>query len=200
MKERISIFSNSKTNHFFSQLCFEYELIFKKFNEISFSKKNSTMSIVFLSNDKDLNSFNFNDLNEYYLVITSIEINKLNLNNKFKLVSAPITIKVLKNEIRNILQNINIKFHDICITNEKLTNVKNNIFCYLTSIEKDILEHLIKEKETQKSVIKENILKIKSNLETNSLESHLTRIRKKMNTVKTSIKIKSKNDKLYIIS
>ena len=33
---------------------------------------------------------------------------------------------------------------------------------------------------TQK-FIRENILKIKSNVETNSLESHLTRIRKKMN-------------------
>ena len=44
----------------------------------------------------------------------------------------------------------------------------------------------------------ENILNIKSNIETNSLESHLSRIRKKMNTIKTKVKIQTKNEKLLI--
>ena len=39
---------------------------------------------------------------------------------------------------------------------------------------------------------------IKSNVETNSLESHLTRIRKKMNKVKTDVQIRSKNERLLI--
>ncbi len=200
MKEKINIFSNNKINNFFSQLCFEYELIFKKFNEINYSSKNINMSIIFLSNDKDFNLINFNDLNEHYLVITRTKDIKSNPNNKFKSIRAPIKNDALKNEIKNLLQNIKIQFHDICITNEKLTNVKSNFSCYLTSIENEILKHLIKEGETHKNIIKENILNIKSNLETNSLESHLTRIRKKMNKVNTSIKIKSKGDKLYIIS
>ena len=49
-----------------------------------------------------------------------------------------------------------------------------------------------------KNFIKENILNIKSNIETNSLESHLSRIRKKMNTIKTKVKIQTKNEKLLI--
>jgi len=60
------------------------------------------------------------------------------------------------------------------------------------------LTHLIRKKETSKNFIKENILNIKSNIETNSLESHLSRIRKKMNTIKTKVKIQTKNEKLLI--
>ena len=75
---------------------------------------------------------------------------------------------------------------------------RNNLFCYLTSLEVEILIYLIIEKETTKNFIKENILNIKANIETNSLESHLTRIRKKMNQINTSVKIQSKNDRLII--
>ena len=46
----------------------------------------------------------------------------------------------------------------------------------------------------------EIILKIKSNVETNSLESHLTRIRKKMNEIEITAKILTKNEKLLITS
>ena len=67
-----------------------------------------------------------------------------------------------------------------------------------TKIELEILTHLIRKKETSKNFIKENILNIKSNIETNSLESHLSRIRKKMNTIKTKVKIQTKNEKLLI--
>ena len=100
--------------------------------------------------------------------------------------------------IENFLQNLKIQFHDIFIKNEKMTNFKNNSFCYLTKVELEILSYLIREKETSKNFIKENILNIKSDIETNSLESHLTRIRKKMNKVKTSIKIQTKSEKLLI--
>ena len=40
---------------------------------------------------------------------------------------------------------------------------------------------------------------IKSNMETNSLESHLSRIRKKINTIKSKVKIQTKNEKLLIM-
>ena len=102
------------------------------------------------------------------------------------------------NHIQNFLQNIKVQFHDISIVSEKLINLKNNSFCYLTKAEIEILTHLIREKETNKKFIKENILKIKSNIETNSLESHLTRIRKKMNKIESVTKIQSRNEKLLI--
>ena len=78
--------------------------------------------------------------------------------------------------------------------------MNNQIFCFLTKVELEILSYLVREKEASKNFIKENILNIKTNIETNSLESHLTRIRKKMNKVKTTVKIKTKSEKLLIVA
>ena len=71
--------------------------------------------------------------------------------------------------------------------------MKNNYFCYLTKLELEILSHLIIEKEYQK-YIQEKILNIKSTIETNSLDSHLSRIRK-TNSNKYFVKktVKKKN-------
>ncbi len=96
------------------------------------------------------------------------------------------------------LKNLKVQFLDLSLYNEKLINLDNGDFCYLTKIELEILTYLISKKETSKNFIKENILNIKSNIETNSLESHLSRIRKKMNTIKTKVKIQTKNEKLLI--
>ena len=114
-------------------------------------------------------------------------------------IKTPLPIKKLKNKIQNFIQNLKVKFHDISVDNEKIINLQNNSFCYLTKIEYEILRYLIREKQTNKNFIKENILNIKSNIETNSLESHLTRIRKKMNMIKTAVKIQTKNEKLLIV-
>ena len=63
----------------------------------------------------------------------------------------------------------------------------------------ELLTYLIVEKESTKKHIQENILNIKSTIQTNSLDSHLTRIRKKMYKIKTSVKIQSKSEKLLIV-
>ena len=111
---------------------------------------------------------------------------------------SPLSIDYFKNTIEFFLQNLSIQFHDISIGNEKITNLIDNSFCNLTKIELDIFTYLIREKEVNKSFIREKILKIKSNIESNSLESHLTRIRKKMNKVNSNVKIQSKGEKLFI--
>ena len=121
----------------------------------------------------------------------------LSANNQ--LIQTPISINNMKTTIENFVENLKIKFHDIVIVNEKLTNIKNQSFIYLTKLESEILCHLIIEKEATKKYIQENILNIKSTIQTNSLDSHLTRIRKKMNQINTNVKIQSKSEKLVII-
>ena len=122
----------------------------------------------------------------------------LNFNIKSNILNSPLAINHLKNRIEHFVQNLKVQFHDFYIYNEKLINLNNDNFCYLTKIELEILTCLIGKKEISKNFIKENILNIKSNMETNSLESHLSRIRKKMNTIKTKVKIQPKNEKLLI--
>ena len=98
--------------------------------------------------------------------------------------------KLVSSEVRPVIEGI---------VNEKLTNTNNSSFCYLTKLESEILTYLIIEKESTKKYIQENILNIKSSIQTNSLDSHLTRIRKKMYKIKTIVKIQSKSEKLLIV-
>ena len=198
MKNKLFIFSNNKINNFVTKLLSNYELTFLKFEEIDYKKQYTGANIIIVNCDEDANKVNFKNLNENYLIISNFKNKKLNLNNNIHLLIAPIPENNIKNKIENFLQNIKVRFHDISIENEKLTNLKNKSFCYLTKAELEILTFLIREKETTKNFIKENILKIKSNVETNSLESHLTRIRKKMNEIETIVKIQTKNDRLLI--
>ena len=132
------------------------------------------------------------------MLISNLNNIKLNYYDEAKILYTPVSINNIKNKIKNFIQNLQFNFHDISIHNEKLINIKNNLYCYLTKVELEILSHLIREKQTSKNYIKENILNIKTNIETNSLESHLTRIRKKMNKVNTDVKIQTKNEKLLI--
>ena len=68
----------------------------------------------------------------------------------------------------------------------------------VTEIESKILIYLITNKLCSKEYIKENILNIKPSIETNSVETHLTRIRKKFDFINTELIIKSKNNILSI--
>ncbi len=198
MKSTLKIYSNKNLNNFLKSFLKEYELTFMSLQSIDYDLQKSQAKIIFINNIEEAKLINFKKLDNNFLIISKLKNDYLNSNQTIKVISSPISIKYLKNTIETFIQNLRIQFHDISIDNEKLINLNNNYFCYLTKAELDILTYLIKERETTKDFIKENILKIKSNIETNSLESHLTRIRKKMNKVNTTIKIKTKNEKLLI--
>ena len=165
-------------------------------NEAEKYYSNTKTNVIFVNNAQSINGVDLKKLNGNFLIFSNYK-NK-DKNTKHKFINTPAPINYIKNTIENFLENLKIKFHDIAIFNEKLTNEKNNYFCYLTKLELEILSHLIIEKESTKKYIQEKILNIKSNIETNSLDSHLTRIRKKLTQINTSVKIQSKKEKLLI--
>ena len=199
MKNRLNIYSNEKIKNFLKVFLGEYNLIFVPLDEIDYNLQNSQPNIIIINNNADSDLINFKNLNDNFLIISNLKIKNLNFYKNIKLLSSPKSIRNIKNTIENFLQNLKLQFHDICIDNDKLTNINNKSFCYLTKVEQEILSFLIKEKETSKNFIKEQVLKIKSNVESNSLESHLTRIRRKMNKVKTNVKIQTRSEKLLIV-
>ena len=197
MKNKINIFSNNKIKFFLTELFSDYELIFMDLDMIEIQINSTNANIIFINEEEASKLINFKKLSDNFLILSSS--NNINHNTNNKIIKTPTTINHIKNTIENFLENLKIQFHDIIIFNEKLTNSKNNSFCYLTKLESEILTHLIIEKESTKNHIKENILNIKSTIQTNSLDSHLTRIRKKMIQINTSIKIQSKSEKLLIV-
>jgi len=198
MKNQINIFCNNNINKFVTMLLSKYELTFLKLEDIDYKKQNTKANIIIINNNKDADRINFENLNDNYLIISNLINKKLILNDGLQYLIIPTSASNIKNKVDNFVHNLKFYFHDIFIDNEKITNLKNNSFCYLTKVELEILTFLIREKEISKNFIKKNILKIKSNIETNSLESHLTRIRKKMNEIGTIVKIQTRNEKLLI--
>tara|TARA_B100000242_G_scaffold251652_1_gene193462 strand:- start:301 stop:897 length:597 start_codon:yes stop_codon:yes gene_type:complete len=196
MKYGLNIFCNYNIKGFLDSLFSEYELTIMKLDEIKNYTQATQANIIIINNNIDL--IHRSKFSDNFLIISTLKNLDLNFNNKSNILNSPLYINHLKNRVENFVQNLKIHFHDISIYNEKLINLNNDSFCYLTKIELEILTYLIRKKETSKSFIKENILNIKSNIETNSLESHLTRIRKKMNSIKTKVKIHTKNEKLLI--
>ena len=178
-----------------NELLSDYELIFKDLNEVQKYLKNNSINIIFL-NDESTKLFDFKKLKGNFLILSNVKNQSTNIKNQ--LIKIPTPINQIKTIIENFLENIKIIFHDITIINEKMTNINNNSFCYLTKLESEILSYLIYEKESTKNYIQENFLNIKGTIKTNSLDSHLTRIRKKLSQINTTIKIQSKSERLLI--
>ena len=198
MKKKLNIYSNKIIKNFLRTLFDYYDSNFIDLKDINYNLLNTQTNIIIILNSQDEKLINFSNLNTNCLLISNLNNIKLNYYDEAKILYTPVSINNIKNKIKNFIQNLQFNFHDISIHNEKLINIKNNLYCYLTKVELEILSHLIREKQTSKNYIKENILNIKTNIETNSLESHLTRIRKKMNKVNTDVKIQTKNEKLLI--
>ncbi len=195
MKNGLNIFCNNNIKNFLPSFLSDYELTIMKLDQIKDNIQISQANIIIITNN-DIDLRACGKLSDNCLIISNLK--NLNFNNKSNILNSPLSINHLKNRIEHFVQNLKVKFHDFYIYNEKLINLNNDNFCYLTKIELEILTYLIRKKETSKNFIKENILNIKSNMETNSLESHLSRIRKKINTIKSRVKIQTKNEKLLI--
>ena len=195
MKNRLNIFCNNNIKNFLPYFLSDYELTIMKLDQIKDNIQVSQANIIIII-DNDIDLRDYGKLSDNCLIISNLK--NLNFNNKSNILNSPLSINHLKNRIEHFVQNIKVQFHDLSLYNDKLVNLNNDNFCYLTKIELEILTYLISKKETSKNFIKENILKIRSNIETNSLESHLSRIRKKINTLKSKVKIQTKNEKLLI--
>ena len=196
MKNKINIFSDKKIKFFLSQLFSDHELFFFDLSEVQKNLENTKTNIVFINDNESKISIDFKKLSNNFLILSNMKNQNLKTNNQ--LIKTPTSINHLKTLVENFLENIQISFHDITIISEKMTNINNNSFCYLTKLESEILSYLIYEKESTKNYIQENFLNIKGTIKTNSLDSHLTRIRKKLSQINTSIKIQSKSERLLI--
>ena len=192
----VVIYCDITLKNFLSQLLLNKQKVFKKLDDFknnTFEQK--TPSIVFINNSDKNNLVEIEKKHQNILYIIT-EDNKILNDINIKKVKAPLKLQNLKNIIDRFLSNISVLYKDISLSDKIVSNINNNTSCNLTDIEKEILLYLIQFKTCTKKEVKKNILKINSKVETSSLESHLTRIRKKLEKIKSKIIIQSKNDKL----
>lgn len=123
-------------------------------------------------------------------------------NNKYlntKIFDGPININKLKDEITTFFGAKTLIYEDIKIWGEKIINTKNQKEVFLTLPEKDILILLFERKKIEKKYFLENVLKLKIDTETKTIESHLTRIRKKLLRINSQIEIASKDNTVFLV-
>tara|TARA_B100001057_G_scaffold240385_1_gene240764 strand:+ start:98 stop:715 length:618 start_codon:yes stop_codon:yes gene_type:complete len=196
--KNILIFSNINKTYLLRDLLTNYNLTFQKLSNYQNNNEDKKIKIIF--HDKNLDhDFNFNKVLKNTIIIS----NDINIKEVKKgiFLNAPTTINNFKKIINEIIyESKTIIFSNIEIVNDKIINNLNQKSCNVTHIEKEILTELIDKKNCKKSYIKENILLLKQNIETNSLESHLSRIRKKLEIINSRIKLISKKDRISIVN
>ena len=199
MKQTVKIFSDLKFNNFFLQIFKNNIVELNNINDINKTKDQSNCTIIFLSEEYNLNKNIIKKFDNNCLIIS----NNKNLtkadDNNVNIVTPPVSPNTIKNFLDKTLLNKILKFGDIEINEKFINNFNNDKSCFLTEIESQILTHLFEVKSCKRSFLKKNILNIKSNIETNSLDSHLTRIRKKLESIKTNVSVVSKNDVLTLV-
>jgi len=161
-------------------------------------KENLSFNITKYENEKDLTKHKSNDLEDSLIIINS---NKKNLGKKNSLVfnELPISLGKLIELINislikmrfNRQSNINIKKYKLNLNSKIFSKNKNNL--KLTEKEIEIILYLDSKKNKQNVLdLQKNIWKYSPDLETHTVETHIYRLRKKIND--------KFNDKDFIIS
>ena len=133
----------------------------------------------------------FNSNKNIITIFLLPEIRKeIKFNDYICCVFYPIKINDFKNIVSKKINNHKISFKDIFLDKRGfIVNKKNNLKIYLTETEQDILNFLISKHNASKNNIKKEILNLNPLVDTRSLESHLSRIRKKIKEIDSALKI-----------
>ena len=134
-----------------------------------------------------------------FLVIPNEYKNK-KLSSDFIKIFYPIHIKKFEQILNDKIALKDLFFQDIHIENNNfLVNVFNQKRIHLTETEMNIIKLLIKDTVVKKEKLKTEILNLNLELDTKSLESHISRIRKKFSNIKSNISIISTDSNSFKI-
>lgn len=178
---------------------YEVRTISKEF----INKNNLTNKNIVLVLDKNLptsfSSFFFSKNNVVIFFLNKKNLDKNKYSN-IKIFNGYTNINKFKDEITTFFSSNSFIFEDIKIWGEKIINSKFDKGVFLTSLEKEILILLFERKKIEKKFLLENVLKLKVDTETKTIESHLSRIRKKLLIINSQIEIISKENMVFLVT
>jgi len=200
MKNRIYIYTNTPVENFIKSLLFEFDVLILNDEFLTANNFINNNVLFIISEDIKNNISQSFFLNNNVMVFFSKKEKNLDKAKygESGFCYGPIKVKQFIDTIKNYFFSKTIVFQDIKVLDEKITNIKNNSSCMLTSLEVIILTEFVQRKQMKREYFLEKILKINKDIETKTIESHLTRIRKKLAKIKSEIKISSKEDVFYI--
>tara|TARA_B100000965_G_C19546954_1_gene738295 strand:- start:224 stop:841 length:618 start_codon:yes stop_codon:yes gene_type:complete len=200
MKDTIYLYTKKTLFNIIQEILLDYNIINLTFDQIYSSdfKNNNVLFVLDKDFVKDIKESFF--INNNVVVFFSkkehaLDLTKLNQANFFY---GNISVKKFIDEINTHLIFKKIIFNNTEIAGEKMTNLSSGLYVLLTPLEREILIVFFKNKKIQRNYFLEEILKLKKNIETKTVESHLTRIRKKLQKIESNIQITTKEDIFYI--
>ena len=201
MKTKVEIFSSQKLKNFFINLENFFDLSLKSYDELDGCSNSRSLSIVFIDHqdsvaEKTLNSILMNE-NFIFVYKEMSLIEKPSLGLK-KNMLAPLSISIFLDNINEFINKKKHTYRNIELDNNFVTNTNTKEKNYLTHAENLILFKLLSEKSVNKKLLERDVLDIRQDLNTSSIESHLNRIRKKLKKIDSDFSISSKNDSIYL--
>ena len=143
----------------------------------------------------------FQSLKDNIFFLIPHNLKEINFFSNKKYFYYPLPILNLYKIINDLEGDKSIFFKDLILqSNNYLKNTLNNKKIYLTETELQILKALFLEKKIKKEKLKIDILNLKTTVDTKSLESHLSRIRKKIFSINSNTSIASLDAKYIFIS
>ena len=198
MNNKITIYSNYENKDFFESIFPNFKLEFENLDHINLKNFSTENNILFFC-PKDLDIGFINKFKGFKNILFILN-EKTNLieNHSNSILEYPIMINRLKYKVSKFFSDQKRFFFDIEISDQRIININNKKFCFFTHIEKDIFQELINQKKVKRKYLEENILKINFKVETRSLDSHLSRIRKKLKMIHSKIKIISRSENVIL--
>lgn len=155
--------------------------------KLIFFKKNST-SINFTNL---VNSLVINE-NNYGIFVLPPLLKEIIIPEYCKKINYPIDCVEFEKIIRSIVnvnkfvyKNLSLSSTNILFNNDNMKKV------YMTEIESKIIKSIFINKKVKREILKLNILNLRPNIDTKSLDSHLSRIRKKLCEIESNVDLVS---------
>ena len=202
MKNKLYLYSQKFLFETIQEILFDYNVIPLTLDEIKNYnfKNNNTLLVLKKDITDEINKSFFDNNNVVVFLYNKIKLSNITKVNNTKFFYGHTSVKKFFDEIKTSFIFKILIFKNIEILGDKITNIKSGKNLLLTSLEKEILVVLFENKTIKRDYILEEILKIKRNIETKTIESHLTRIRKKLLKINSDIQISSKEEIFYLES
>lgn len=200
MKETVNIFSNSILDKFFIDFFNSYKVVNLSLDKLYKKEFFVDGGVIFINNKSDLEIIGSFEHLQNFLIISDQSLETTKIDKDLQTLKTPTDLNKIKTGIKNFLESKEISFEHLKIINRKLINKENKKECLLTDIENEILHYLIQNKICTKKEINNKILNLSPIIESNSLDSHLSRIRKKFEKINLTVKIQSKTNQLKIFT
>ena len=199
MKDLFYIYADNLLLDTIKDILFGYEIRtvdLSKLNEHNFINNN----VVLLIKDEPLGKINksFFLKNNFIDFSNKKEGLKNFISDNTKVLQGHVSAKKFYDEIKNFFVSKPYLFKNTQVLNDVVTNTNSGLSFILTPIEKEILMVLFNKKQITRTYLLENVLQKRKDIETKTIESHLTRIRKKLSKIKSEIVISSKNENIFL--